>query len=167
MGFSNSGGSVRCRGVAVDTLGILGGVRCVVCTLGGVGSGACVSGVVQSGTLGGIRGVVGNCAGQADGSTRAVSSLSGIVELKMADSCRRACIWSLSNSRKGDAGVGRRSASVRILAASGALLADDVVSISMLCGENPTVRAMRSLLVFYVYCVASVMLWCIANLPTV
>ena len=92
MGFGNSGGSAHRWGVAVDALGILGGSRCAVCTLGGVVSGACVGGVLWSGTLEGIRGVGGDCAGKADGPTRAVSSSSGMVELKMVDSCRRACI---------------------------------------------------------------------------
>ena len=117
-------------GVFVDTVDTLGGDRCAIYTLGGVGSGTRVGGMVRSGTLGVIRGAGGNCAGRADGSARAVSS-SGMVELKMADSYQRACIWSSSGAQKGDAGTGQHSASVSILDASAALSAENVVGISI------------------------------------
>ena len=129
MGFGNSGISVQRWGISVDAAGTLDGARCTVCTIGGVVSGAHVSGVVQSGTLEGIRGIGGNCAGRADGSVRAVSSSVGIAELKMVDSCWRDFIWSSSSVRKGYAGTGRCSASVSILAASTALSTDNTVGI--------------------------------------
>ena len=89
MGFGNDGGSVCHLGVSVHDAGILSGARCAVCTLGGVESGAHVGGVVRSGTLRGIRRVDSNCVGRVDGSAKAVSLLSSMVELKMVDSCWR------------------------------------------------------------------------------
>ena len=87
-------------------MGTLGGNWCTICTLGGAGSGTRVSGVLRSGTLGGIRGAGGNCVGRTDGYEGAVSLLSGVVELKMADSYRRVCICLSPSARKGNAGAG-------------------------------------------------------------
>ena len=90
----------------MDTSGIIGGVRYDVYTLGGVGSGDSVNGVVRSSTLEGMHGVGYNRAGWVAGSAIAVSSSSGMVELKMSESWRRAYIWSSPSERKGDAGAG-------------------------------------------------------------
>ena len=54
MGLGDSGGSVQRWGASVDVAGTLGGARCAICTLGVVGSGACVGGMVRSGTRGDI-----------------------------------------------------------------------------------------------------------------
>ena len=105
-GFGNNGVSAQRWGMFEDAADILGGACYAVCTLVGVGHGACFGGVVRSGTLGGIQGVGFNRARREDGSTRGVALLSGMAELKMANSCRRACISSSLSARKGNVGAG-------------------------------------------------------------
>ena len=78
---------------------------------------------------------------------------SGRAHENSSESWRRARIWAFPNVLKGDAGVGLSSASANILAALVALSADDVVGMSMSCGKNSTVRAIRSALVFVTYTV--------------
>ena len=89
----------------------------------------------------------GIALGDNGGSSRIGVSV-GAAALKISDSFRSACIWSLPSDGNGNAGDRCRSASVRNLAASAALLADDLLGMHMSCGKNSTVRAIRSALVF-------------------
>ena len=59
-----------------------------------------------------------------------------------------ACCWASPNWENGDAGAGLVMASVRARAAMMAALTEDVFGNGLWCGNNCTVLAVRSALVF-------------------
>ena len=77
----------------------------------------------------------------------------GAAALKIFASLRSAHICSFPRDENGDAGAGFMSALVSNRAASAALLADELRGISMSCGKDSTVRAIRSDLVLVTYIV--------------
>ena len=115
-----------------------------------MGCGVSQGGGTERGTLGNATGVGGRTVVDA---IVVVGECSGIVHVNISESCWRGRIWAFPNVLKGDAGAGLSSASDNILAALIALLADKVAGMSMSCGKNPTVPAMRSALVFVTYTV--------------
>ena len=129
--------------------------------------GVCGTGVVDVGwveTLGFGRGVVTLGAGYIDG-----DGTFGVVVWveNISVSWRSASIWGFETGANGDAGCGCWSAAVKFFAASIAASVDNVVGMEDSCGKTLLFVLFVLRAFFYVHFVASVMLRCITDVPTI